>query len=87
MQVPQFSNGWLEKFKRRHNISERTRHGEASSVDEGLLAEQLVAVQAIAAQFHASNTYNCDESGLLWKVVPNKGQATELIPSTKVEKA
>jgi len=87
MQVPQFSNGWLEKFKRRHNISERTRHGEASSVDEGLLAEQLVAVQAIAAQFHASNTYNCDESGLLWKVVPDKGQATESIPGTKVEKA
>lgn len=87
MQVPQFSNGWLEKFKRRHNISERTRHGEASSVDEALLAEQLVAVQAIAAQFHPLNTYNCDDSGLLWKVVPDKGQATESIPGTKVEKA
>lgn len=82
MQVPQFSNGWREKFKRRHGISEHTRHGEASSVDDALLAEQLVAVQAIAAQFHPSNTYKCGESGLLWKVVPDKGQATESIPGT-----
>ncbi|KAI4768033.1 hypothetical protein E4T52_16859 [Aureobasidium sp. EXF-3400] len=62
-----FSNGWLKKFKRRHGISEYTRHGEASSVDQALSGEQLVAAQAIAAQFYASNTYNCDESGLLWK--------------------
>jgi hypothetical protein len=82
-----FSNGWLEKFKRRHGISEHTRHGGASSVDEALSAEQLVAVQAIAAQFHASNTYNCDESGLSWKTVPDKGQATEAIAGTKHEKA
>jgi hypothetical protein len=34
MEIPQFSNGWLEKFKRRHGIveRERARHGEASSV-------------------------------------------------------
>ncbi|KAI4843833.1 hypothetical protein E4T44_06530 [Aureobasidium sp. EXF-8845] len=82
-----FSNGWLEKFKRRHGISEHTRHGGASSVDEALSAEQLVAVQAIAAQFHASNTYNCDESGLSWKTVPDKGQATDAIAGTKHEKA
>jgi hypothetical protein len=87
MQVPRFSNGWLEKFKRRHGISEHTRHGEASSVDEALSGEQLVAAQATAAQFHASNTYNCDESGLLLKTVPDKRQAGEAIAGTKHEKA
>jgi hypothetical protein len=56
-------------------------------VDEALSGEQSVAAQAIAAQFHASNTYNCDESGLLWKTVPDKGQATEAIAGTKHEKA
>jgi hypothetical protein len=87
MEVPQFSSGWLEKFKRRHGITERLRHGEAGSINEALIAEQLVAVQAIASQFHPSNTYNCDESGLLWKITPDRGQATQAIAGTKLEKA
>lgn len=42
MEVPQFSHGWLYKFKRRHNIQSRVRHGEAGSVDEALVSEQMV---------------------------------------------
>ncbi|KEQ57510.1 CenpB-DNA-bind-domain-containing protein, partial [Aureobasidium melanogenum CBS 110374] len=44
MEVPQFSTGWLDKFKKRHGITERIRHGEASLIDETLIAEQLVAI-------------------------------------------
>lgn len=87
MEVPQFSTGWLDKFKKRHGITERIRHGEASLIDETLIAEQLVAIQAIASQFHPSSTYNCDKSGLFWKITPNRGQATQVIADTKLEKA
>jgi len=31
---PHFSSGWLQRFKQRHNIRERVRHGEAASVPE-----------------------------------------------------
>ena len=86
MEVPQFSSGWLEKFKR-HDITERLRHGEAGSINEALIAEQLVAVQAIASQFHPSNTYNRDESGLLWKITPDRGQATQAVARRKLEEA
>jgi hypothetical protein len=49
MEVPQFSTGWLDDFKRKHGITERIRHGEAGLIDQALMAKQLVAVQAIAS--------------------------------------
>jgi hypothetical protein len=66
-----------------------SQHALASSISvaKALMAEQLVTVQAIASQFHPSNTYNCDESGLLWKITPDRGQATQAIASSKLEKA
>jgi len=86
MEVPQFSNGWLAKFKGRYGIKQRTRHGEAGSVDESFYAEQLIAVQAIAGQYHPSNIYNCDETGLFWKSTPERGLATQQIAGTKQKK-
>ncbi|KAF2174606.1 hypothetical protein K469DRAFT_614001 [Zopfia rhizophila CBS 207.26] len=30
--TPEFSVGWLDKFKKRHGIKQRTNHGELSLV-------------------------------------------------------
>lgn len=83
MAVPQFSNGWLLGFKKRHGIRQRIRHGEAASIDEVDLQQQLIAVQAIASQFHPSDIYNCDETGLFWKATPDRSLATQNFSGTK----
>ena len=87
MEVPQFSNGWLMGFKKRHSIHSRVRHGEASSVDEAAIAEQLHAVQAIVKQFNPCDVYNCDETGLFWKSTPDRGLSTQSLSGTKQHKA
>jgi len=30
---PKFSSGWLDGFKKRHNIKKHKQHGEAASAD------------------------------------------------------
>ena len=56
-------------------------------MDIAAIAEQLQAVQAIAKQFHPSDCYNCDETGLFFKMVPDRGLSTQRVPGQKVEKA
>lgn len=87
MEVPQFSAGWLARFKKRYGIRQRVRYGEAGSLDHALIAEQLVAVQAIARNFHTSDIYNCDETALFWKAMPDRGLSTSQLPGTKQHKA
>lgn len=86
MEVPVFSNGWLQGFKQRHDIRLRKRHGEAASVDIHAIEEQLIAVKAIASQFAPSDCYNCDETGLFYKMMPDQSLSTRQLPGHKVEK-
>ena len=36
-----FSNGWLQKFKNRHQIKKYKLHGEAASVDERAIKNSI----------------------------------------------
>ena len=51
--------------------------GEASSVEitEDIIT-QMKRIQLIKAEYSASNTYNVDETGFLWKRLPNSGLTT-----------
>lgn len=86
MELPQFSNGWLEGFKKRHGIKQRIRHGEAASLDEAAIAEQLLGVQLAARAFNPRDIYNCDETGLFWKATPDRGLSTQQYSGTKKQK-
>jgi len=85
--VPTFSNGWLSGFKKRYNIRQQIRHGEAGSLNLSAIAEQLRAVQSLVQQYHPSDVYNCDETGLFWKHTPDRGLATQQRSGTKKNKA
>jgi hypothetical protein len=45
--VPKFSNGWLDKFKKRHGIKERGRHGEDASAQVDEESEKTSVVNSI----------------------------------------
>lgn len=87
MEVPVFSNGWLQGFKQRHNIRLRSKHGEAASLDVQAIQEQLTAVKAVASQFAPSDCYNCDETGLFYKMLPDKGLSTKPVAGHKKDKS
>lgn len=70
--TPEFSLGWVSKFKVRHNIYSRIRHGEAGSVTQ-LAEDEMKAIQTVAGEFQEDDIYNMDETGLYWKMTPSKG--------------
>jgi hypothetical protein len=84
---PILSNGWIQRFNSRFSISSRLRHGEAGSVDEAAMAAELASIQAKVAQYAPADQYNCDETGLFWKLVPDRSLATESLSGVKKEKA
>lgn len=86
-EMPKFSIGWLSGFKKRHGNKEHVRHGESGSVDTSKTLEGLRRVQEIVAEYASEDVYNCDETGLFWKNVPDRGLATARLAGIKKEKA
>ncbi|XP_063243689.1 tigger transposable element-derived protein 4-like [Bacillus rossius redtenbacheri] len=67
------SNGWIDRFRQRHNVVYKVVCGESKSVDEETadvwkntsLKEQLEG-------YSAKDVFNADETGLFYCVLPNK---------------
>lgn len=68
---PDFSPGWLNKFKARHKIRNRKMWGEAKSVPK-IAHEAMKRIRFIAKDYAPKDVYNVDESGLFWKRGPSK---------------
>lgn len=51
------------------------------------MAADLACIQAKVAQYAPADQYNCDETGLLWRFVPDRGLSSEQLPGVKKEKA
>ena len=68
------SRGWFEKFKGRTGIHSVVRHGEASSADKAA-AEKFVGEfgKFVDSEgYTPQQVFNCDETGLFWKRMPNR---------------
>jgi hypothetical protein len=68
------SRGWLSKFKSRHGLRRLRVCGEKLSSNEPAVSpflskfkEKILALGVVPAQI-----YNCDESALFWKMLPDK---------------
>ncbi|UYV74713.1 hypothetical protein LAZ67_12000658 [Cordylochernes scorpioides] len=72
------SRGWFENFKKRSGIHSVVRHGEAAS-SYMKAAEDYIKTfsDLIKAQGYISQqVFNCDETGLFWKKMPNRTYIT-----------
>ncbi|XP_025416874.1 tigger transposable element-derived protein 6-like [Sipha flava] len=69
------SNGWLEKFRKRHNISYKSVCGEASAVDRIAVDDWKKKLPNIIDKYEKRDIFNADETGLFLKVLPNKTKA------------
>ncbi|CAI6361843.1 unnamed protein product [Macrosiphum euphorbiae] len=68
------SNGWLEKFRKRHNIAYKAICGESSSVDHDIVINIVTnnKLVEICEGFVPKNIFNLDETGLFFRALPNK---------------
>lgn len=67
------SNGWLHRFKQRHNICAGKIIGEAASVDDKDVTDWLNTVwKDLRGNYAEENIYNADEAGLFYNLTPHQ---------------
>ena len=66
------SNGWLQGFQSRHHIKSYNITGESGSVELGSVILSRERVSEVAAKYLPQNIYNCDETALYWKCIPDR---------------
>lgn len=58
------SNGWLDRFRTRFNITFRAISGESRSVDENTIIDWRSRLGSIIEHYDPKNVFNRDETGL-----------------------
>lgn len=84
-EIPELSDRWLGRFKKRFHIKQRVQHGEAASVPESAEAE-MRAVRTLCGDYQEDDIYNMDETGLFWRQSPSIGLTSQIQPGRKKDK-
>ena len=82
-------DGWLGRFKKRHNLAYKRVCGESVSVDTDQLEDWMESVlRPILKKYKPCDVYNADETGLFWRLLPDKTMAYkgEAVHGTKTAK-
>ena len=66
------SNGWLDRFRKRHNVTFGAVCGERSSVDLTCVDTWKEKLPSIVDGYEPRNIYNMDETGLFYRALPEK---------------
>ncbi|XP_050063252.1 tigger transposable element-derived protein 6-like [Aphis gossypii] len=66
------SNGWLSSFKNKHYIAWNRVCGESNDVNIDSVNEWKLKISEYVKDYDACNIYNCDETGLFFRAIPNK---------------
>lgn len=66
------SNGWLNKYCARTNIMFRALAGERASVSQSDVEDWLERLPNIVQDYLLQDIYNADETGLLYRMLPDK---------------
>lgn len=67
------SVGWLDRFKKRHNVVHKVMCGEKRSVDPDSVAKwKSETLPELIKGYSPSNIFNADETGLFYNLQPDK---------------
>ena len=70
------SAGWLDRFKKRHNIVFKSICGESMSVDPTVVNQWTTDVlPKLVQNYHPRDIFNADETGIFWRLLPDKTMA------------
>lgn len=69
----EITSGWIDRWKIRHGVSSKVMAGEKTSVDEDVVAYwKNNRLPEILKNWAPEDIYNVDETGLFWKLTPNR---------------
>jgi hypothetical protein len=80
------SNGWLDNFKKWHNLKQYNIHGEAGSAPIQDLASMREKLHQTLRDYDPKDIFNCDETGLFWKMKPSHTISNSPVAGTKQSK-
>ncbi|GBM25438.1 Tigger transposable element-derived protein 4 [Araneus ventricosus] len=82
------SNGCLDRFRIRNNITFRSLCGEAADVDPSLCEDCQERLPLLLAGYDDEDTFNMDETALFFRALPNKSviQKSEEARGGKISK-
>ena len=80
------SHGWLDNFKKRHNLKQYNIHGEAGSAPIQDLASMREKLHQTLRDYDPKDIFNCDETGLFWKMKPSRTISNGPVAGTKQSK-
>ena len=66
------SNGWLDSFKKRHDIKASVLSGEAADVSEDVVANWSQRIDTICAGYEPKDIFNADETGVFFRTLPDR---------------
>ncbi|XP_029655427.1 tigger transposable element-derived protein 6-like [Octopus sinensis] len=69
---PKASNGWLDRFKKRHELLFKTISGEKNSSDLSTVSNFFADYDNCLETVGSENIFNCDETALYIKRTPSK---------------
>ena len=81
-----FSQGWLDGFKRRHEIKARTVSGESESADVLDIAEGRESIKSATAGYSLDDIYNFDETGFFFRLEPTKNLGSKSAKGKRKDK-
>ena len=64
------SNGWLDSFKKRHNIKSMKVSGECGDVSEETVTGWFERVEVLTSGYELENIWNEDETGCFYRALP-----------------
>jgi len=80
------SHGWIDNFKKRHNLKQYCIHGEAASAPLEDLDAMRDRLRETLKGYDPENIFNCDETGLFWKMKPSRTISNGPVSGTKQSK-
>lgn len=81
-----FSDGWLSNFNRRWGLRVFRSYGEGGDADLEAVRNELPLIKEKVRQYQPKDIFNCDESGLFYKMAPDKTIAQHRLPGRKKQK-
>ena len=81
-----FSNGWLDRFKKRNGFKSFMSHGEGADADEPAISQELPSLRQKTAQYAVNDIFNADEFGLFYQAAPIRTVGPARLDGQKVRK-
>lgn len=66
---------WLDKWKRRYNVTQLKISGESADVNGATVDSWKEHLPEIVSGYEKDDIWNMDETGLIWRTLPDRGFA------------